>query len=145
MKASRTIVLALALLLAAACGDVTPTTGEQGATPPAAPPAAPAEVVDLAGLLQEIRMAAGIARADDVSQCRAIALGAKPCGGPERYLVYSTLAADEPRLQALVERYNAAAAQRARDQDLVSDCQVIEEPVLGLEGGFCMPVPLLEM
>jgi hypothetical protein len=144
MKATHTIVLALVLLLAAACGDVAPTSGEQVATPPAAP-AAPVEPVDLAGLLQEIRIAAGIARADDVSQCRVIALGQKPCGGPERYLVYSTLTADEARLQALVERYNAAAAQRARDQDLVSDCQVLEAPVLGLEGGFCMPVPQFEM
>lgn len=141
MQATHTTFLVLALLLTTACGDSTPTTGEQGA----APPAVPTEPVDLAGLLQEIRMAAGIARADDVSQCRAIAVGEKPCGGPERYLVYSTLTADEARLQALVERYNAAAAQLARDQDLASDCQVIEEPMLGLEGGFCMPVPRLEM
>lgn len=141
MKATPTTVLALVLLLTAACGEVTPNAGEQVAPPPAAP----AEPVDLAGLLQEIRTAAGIARADEPSQCRAIALGEKPCGGPERYLVYSTLAADEARLQALVERYNAAAAQLARDQDLVSDCQVIEPPELGLEGGFCMPVPRFEM
>ena len=145
MKATYTTVLALVLLLTAACGEVTPPTGEQAAPPPAAPPAAPAEPVDLAALLQEIRTAAGIARADELSQCKAIALGAKPCGGPERYLVYSTLAADEARLPALVERYNAAAEQLARDQDLASDCQVIEEPVLGLEGGFCMPVPRFEM
>jgi hypothetical protein len=144
MKATHTTVLALVLLLTAACGEVTPPTGEQAAPPPATP-AAPAEPVDLAALLQEIRTAAGIARADDVAQCRAIALGEKPCGGPERYLVYSTLAADEARLHALVERYNAASAQRARDQDVASDCQVIEPPELGLEGGFCMPVPRFEM
>ena len=143
MKATHITLVALGLWLTAACGEVAPPTGEQAAPP--ATPAAPAEPVDLAALLQEIRTAAGIARADDVAQCRAVALGAKPCGGPERYLVYSTLTADEARLQALVERYNAAATQLARDQDLVSDCQVIEPPELGLEGGFCMPVPRFEM
>lgn len=106
------------------------------------PPPAPVEPVDL---LQEIRSAAGVARADDLSQCRAIGLGAKPCCGPERYLLYSTLTADEQRLLALVERYNQAAEQRSRDEGLVSDCQVVEEPALALEGGFCMAIPKLAM
>lgn len=134
MKSLCSTFLALALLLAAACGEVAPPAE----APVATPQPAPVEPVDL---LQEIRRAAGVARADDLSQCRAIALGAKPCGGPERYLLYSTLTADEQRLRALVERYNAAAEKRSREQDLVSDCQVIEAPALGVEGGFCVPIP----
>jgi len=148
MKVTRLMALALVLLLAAACGDEAPTSGEPAAAPsaePAVPSAEPAAPVDLAELLQEIRVAAGVARADELSQCKAIAVGEKPCGGPERYLVYSTLTADEARLIELVERYNAASARLARDQDLVSDCQFVEEPALGLEGGFCRPIPVFEM
>lgn len=140
MKTLGSMSLAVVVLLAAACSDVAPPANEPVATP--APALAPVEPMDL---LQEIRSAAGVARADDLSQCRAIALGAKPCGGPERYLLYSTLTADEPRLRALVERYNSAADTRVRDQDLVSNCQVIEAPALGLEGGFCVPIRKLEM
>jgi hypothetical protein len=141
MKVTRLMALSLVLLLAAACGDEAPTSGE----PAAAPSAEPAAPMDPAELLPEIRVAAGVARADELSQCKAIAVGEKPCGGPERYLVYSTLTADEARLIELVERYNAASARLAREQDLVSDCQFVEEPALGLEGGFCRPIPVFEM
>jgi len=144
MQATHPLALSLVLLLSAACGDVAPPTDAPVATPPVEP-VEPVEQGDLVELLQEIRLAAGVARADELSQCKAIAVGEKPCGGPERYLVYSTLTADEARLTALVERYNQASARLAREQGLVSDCQFIEAPALGLEGGFCRPIPLFEM
>ena len=147
MKATYPLALSLVLLLGAACGDVAPPKDAPVATPPAEPvePLESVEPADLVELLQEIRLAAGVARADELSQCKAIAVGEKPCGGPERYLVYSTLTADEALLVALVERYNKASARLAREQGLVSDCQFIEAPVLGLEGGFCRPIPAFEM
>ena len=45
---------------------------------------------DLSRLEAEILTMIGSAGATDVAFCRQIAFGSKPCGGPWRYLAYST-------------------------------------------------------
>ena len=79
----------------------------------------------------------GEPRADSVSQCRDIPFGAKPCGGPWMYLVYSTARTDESKLQRLVREFNALQKKINEEEQVGSDCSVPPEPELVLENGVC--------
>jgi hypothetical protein len=92
----------------------------------------------LQNLKRAIDAEVGIPRADRLAQCKHIAFGAKPCGGPWRYLVYSTARTDETRLKKLVSDYNALEKQINVEEGLVSDCSYVTEPELVLEGGVCV-------
>lgn len=77
----------------------------------------------------------GDAACRDDSQCRVMPLGAKPCGGPEAYVAYSTARTDERQLEALASRYREARSARNQRLGLVSDCSVVPEPAVR-----CVPV-----
>lgn len=79
----------------------------------------------------------GEPRADSVAQCKYIPFGAKPCGGPWMYLVYSTARTDESKLQRLVREFNALQKKINEEEQLGSDCSVPREPELMLENGVC--------
>ena len=93
---------------------------------------------DLDELEAEIRALIGDAEASQPNQCRTIAFGAKPCGGPWTYLVYSTVSTDEQQLEELVSRYNALQAERNRELGLISDCALALRPDTALVGGRCV-------
>jgi hypothetical protein len=80
----------------------------------------------------------GTPHADSLAQCRHIAFGAKPCGGPRMYLVYSTARTDEQRLKRLVSEYNALDKKINEEEGLSSDCAAVMEPKLVLAGGVCV-------
>ena len=71
------------------------------------------------------------------SVCRTIAFGAKACGGPERYLIYSTTATDSARLASEVARYNEAERQRNQKQGRMSDCMAVLRPQVSCISGEC--------
>lgn len=77
----------------------------------------------------------------DVSQCRAIAFGAKPCGGPWQYLVYSTAITDSTALAAAVARYNAREAEVNKAEGRMSDCSFVGPPRLARVNGRCVVAP----
>jgi hypothetical protein len=79
----------------------------------------------------------GEPRADSVAQCKYIPFGAKPCGGPWMYLVYSTARTDESKLQRLVREFNALQKKINEEEQVGSDCSVPSEPELVLENGVC--------
>lgn len=56
---------------------------------------------------------------EDASQCRMIALGAKPCGGPWSHLVCSARTTDSIRLVQAVARYNQREATLNRKEGRV--------------------------
>lgn len=92
--------------------------------------------------LQQLRLAIDVAigqpRATSVGQCRVIALGAKPCGGPREYLVYSAEATEDQTLRDLVKQYNRCEQQRNDRLGLMSDCAFVEQPRLILKQGRCL-------
>ena len=77
----------------------------------------------------------------DVSQCRSVAFGSKPCGGPWSYLVFSTVATDSNMLARLVTEYNAIEAQQNERLGRSSDCQMVTAPQLNCVQNKCMAVP----
>lgn len=88
-------------------------------------------------LAQEIMDEIGTPKADRVEQCRSIGFGAKPCGGPWRYLVYSRRVSDSEKLQTLVAQYNALQRKINEEEGIASDCSAVGPPTIVLEGGEC--------
>jgi hypothetical protein len=79
----------------------------------------------------------GTPAANEPSQCKLIAFGSKPCGGPARYLVYSTAKTNETRLKQLVDEFNQLAKKINEERKSFSDCMFVSEPKMELIDGVC--------
>ncbi|HKY09176.1 MAG TPA: hypothetical protein VJQ55_13075 [Candidatus Binatia bacterium] len=79
----------------------------------------------------------GTPTADQPSQCKSIPFGSKPCGGPARYLVYSTAKTNESRLTQLVHEFNALQKKINEERKLMSDCSFVTEPQVELVDKVC--------
>ncbi|HAW92046.1 MULTISPECIES: hypothetical protein [unclassified Arsukibacterium] len=88
-------------------------------------------------LRRQALSAIGDASADSSSQCRVTGFGHKPCGGPERYIAYSTKGGNEADILAKIAAYNAAAEAENVRLGRMSDCAVVPKPVVELSGGQC--------
>lgn len=93
---------------------------------------------ELQALRSEIDQEVGEAEATSEAACRVLPLGAKPCGGPWTYLVYSAEASDPEQLEALVTDYYRVDSTRNRACELASDCAFISEPAVVLVDGRCV-------
>lgn len=91
----------------------------------------------LEALAKKIRTEVATPKADRVAQCRAAAFGAKPCGGPWRYVVYSTKVSDAKKLESMIGEYNALEKTINREEGRASDCAFVAEPDVALIGGVC--------
>lgn len=79
----------------------------------------------------------GTPAATEPAQCKVIPFGSKPCGGPARYLVYSTAKTDESRLKQLVNEFNQLAKKINQEGNIISDCRFVTEPEVKLADGVC--------
>lgn len=77
---------------------------------------------------------------DDDAQCRSIAFGAKPCGGPWKYLLYSTKETDVDTLRKQVETYNEQNRRYNEQSGIVSDCMLATPPKTACLEGMCRAV-----
>jgi hypothetical protein len=78
-------------------------------------------------------------------QCKAVPVGAKPCGGPRLYLAYCPLTTDEEALTQKAEELRRAEEAHNRQQGLVSDCMFVAEPQLDVVDGRCqIPQALMQ-
>ncbi|MCT6698390.1 hypothetical protein [Rheinheimera sp. 4Y26] len=96
---------------------------------------------ELQAMYQDIVQLVGSAKASSVAQCRVVGLGAKPCGGPQSYLVYSAEQGNETELLARVARYNQLVQQHNQQLGLISDCAVVPKPGVVLVEGVCQAGP----
>lgn len=97
---------------------------------------------DIKELGLEVRRMIKTPAADSPKQCKIVEMGHKPCGGPERYLLYSekTMTPDEVEqfLQKLA-RYNKMTEQLSQKSGMVSDCKIEPQPTTVVRNGFCVP------
>lgn len=121
-----------AILVLAACGGS-----------PARSPSTSAQLdeMSLDSLRATITALIGEPVATSASQCRAIAFGSKPCGGPWSYLVYSTAVTDSVKLADLVSLYNQREADLNRAEGRMSDCRAVVLPSILLSRGRCSLAP----
>lgn len=88
----------------------------------------------------QIEAEIGGAEATDPATCRTLPLGAKPCGGPWTYLVYSAQASDSTRLADLAAEYDRIDDERNRACELASDCMLVAPPAVDVVDGRCVAV-----
>ena len=96
------------------------------------------DIARLEKMEREIISFIGEASCDDSTDCRYIAFGAKPCGGPWRYLVYSVATLDTLELTFRVAAYNEFNAELNRRYGWMSDCSVPSRPTPGCRDGKCV-------
>lgn len=80
------------------------------------------------GLLKQIEAEIGDAACSSDQQCRTLALGAKACGGPDRYIAWSTARSKADKLAALGERYKAERMAENMRSGALSNCMFEVDP-----------------
>lgn len=74
------------------------------------------------------------------TDCDTLPYGAKACGGPARYLVYSTAtltAAEQQHLTETATEYSELSRQYNADNGVISTCDVVVPPTVGCVVGQC--------
>ena len=103
-----------------------------------APTATPAPAPGGASLAEQIKAEVGDAVCDAPKQCQTLAIGAKACGGPERYLAWSNKSSDGKQLTALA-RAQAEASRKLQQADgMMSTCAIVTDPGATCEAGRCV-------
>lgn len=146
------IAAALALSLAA-CKDgdavaMTPVDAALAASAPAVsaahvppPPtiATGAATGDLASVQAQLDSTLDKAAACSAdTECHAVAVGAKACGGPTGYRAYSDKTIATASVDALAQRQRDLSAQAARESHEVSTCFMLADPGARCEQNKCV-------
>lgn len=147
----RLLILPLALALAA-CGGPDELTNRdrlpRAGTPDPETPEAPApdgyftSEADYErqreAALSDLAAAIGTPRATSVSQCRAVPVGEKPCGGPLEYRLYAASGDAELTILRLAGKVGALDAEANEQFSYSSTCDVTPEPTPRLVQGICI-------
>ncbi|KZN60332.1 hypothetical protein [Pseudoalteromonas luteoviolacea] len=65
---------------------------------------------------------------DSSSQCQAIPVGSRACGGPSSYLVFSTKTADHKKVYELAKKLTHAESQYNAKTGMISICEHLRQP-----------------
>jgi hypothetical protein len=125
------IAMVLCVHVALACTQI-PTTTASGMVD--------SHDTALDSLRSVVQQLVGEATCNDVGECRLIGFGAKPCGGPASYLVFSIVTTDSVELASTVEQYNARQEELNGKLGLISDCALVEPPALACIDSRCTPI-----
>lgn len=87
--------------------------------------------------MQAVERAIGDARCDTSADCRVIGVGAKSCGGPERYLPWSVRYTQPAELERLVAQHRELRRSQDRRDGRVSNCAVTPQPGTQCVAGRC--------
>lgn len=82
----------------------------------------------------------GEAECEGYGDCRAIAFGSKPCGGPWSYKVFSASATDTVQMLAMVDDYNKFNKTLNERHGWMSDCMMVLPPKIGCVDGHCVAI-----
>lgn len=94
-----------------------------------------------AAAMDRLTDAVGDARATDVAACRALAVGAKACGGPTAYVVFSSTATAPATAERLAGDVSSLDRAANAQFGLVSTCEMLMEPSVALDAGRCVAAP----
>ena len=95
-------------------------------------------------LLARIQAAVGEAGCSSDAQCRTLPIGEKACGGPERWMAWSTTSPKADQLPAWAAELATLARQRNQRSGMVSNCQYLPDPGAVCRAQHCvMAMPAL--
>lgn len=125
----------LSTMLRAACASILLLAATACGTTPASTPApAPGG----ASLAEQIKKEVGVAACDAPQQCQTVAIGAKACGGPERYLAWSNQRSDGKALTALAQAQAEASRKLLQSEGMLSTCAIVTDPGATCQAGRCV-------
>ena len=87
--------------------------------------------------LARIRALIGDAACTDASQCHTLAIGARPGGGPEAYLAWSSAHTDGAALARLAEQFKSERQAAHAASGVLSDCRFLPDPGAVFREGVC--------
>jgi hypothetical protein len=94
----------------------------------AAEPAKAAAGKKISAELEAVKKAIGKAHCDSNDQCKAVAMGAKACGGPEFFLAWSSKVEDAAKIPELASRHRVARENQIAANGEMSDCKMLTDP-----------------
>lgn len=71
------------------------------------------------------------------NDCALLAVGSRPCGGPETYRVYSKAETDTQQLQSLTNQYNQLMKRINESEGRVGICVVAPKPKFSCANNVC--------
>ena len=80
----------------------------------------------------------GRAKCAEDKQCKALAIGANPCGGPETYKAYSVIDTNIQRLTDLAAQYKTVRKTLHAKTGTMGACVVVPEPALQCKSQQCV-------
>ena len=86
---------------------------------------------------KEINQIIDVAKCTDSKQCKSLAIGAKACGGPQSYQIYSTLKTDVEKLITLGEQLKLLNKRYIKEEGLMSDCMMVMPPAVACLNNRC--------
>ena len=92
------------------------------------PPAKTPVASDPTALLARIQAGIGDAPCSSDAQCRTLPIGEKPCGGPERWLAWSSASPQATQLPAWAAELSALVRQRNQESGILGNCRVQPDP-----------------
>ena len=96
------------------------------------------DLARLDAIKTEVFQLVGEANCSDIGECRSLPLGAKPCGGPWEYLIFSTADGDTLKIREKVEEYNDWNSVLNDRYGFMSDCDLVGKPQLLCLSGECV-------
>lgn len=97
--------------------------------------------VDTKQLHQRLQRLTADKSCQQSTQCKVLAVGHRPCGGPEQYMVYSSKSTDEKLLAITNDRYKKLKQEQQQRLGLRSTCQIVPEPVAACQQQQCSVLP----
>lgn len=94
----------------------------------AAAPQAAAVPAEPAGAEAQLQALIGNATCSDDSQCRTLGWGAKACGGPQRWVAWSTQSSDGAALEALAKAHAEQERKEQQRLGMASNCAYVADP-----------------
>ncbi|AOT10025.1 hypothetical protein [Pseudoalteromonas luteoviolacea] len=75
---------------------------------------------------------------DSNSQCLAIPVGSRACGGPSSYLLFSTKTADQNKVYELAKKLTDSEAQYNAKHGMISICEHLRQPTTQCVENTCV-------
>jgi hypothetical protein len=94
--------------------------------------------VRMAKLRADVTALVGTAKCANLVNCRILALGIDPCGGPAEYVAYSWLSTEKAALETKVAEYNFALEDAQKAGTAVGACTALPEPVAACVNSRCV-------
>jgi hypothetical protein len=124
------------LVFRLACGALLPLAAAACAAPTAQPPPSATGAA-----WRQLQAEIGAAACDDARQCQTLALGNKACGGPERFVAWSSATSNATRVGRLAAQYADASRRENEREALSSTCNVVADPGATCQAGRCVLLP----